>query len=154
VRPKRQTINLAAGEEGDAIFDIQLRSDASTGPQTARIDFQVAAEQNYKFSIYRPLVVGLGDVQLELTSHLDAQGNLVVEQRLINTTDKPVNFNCYLFIPDRRRMRRQVFELSQGRDVKLYILAGGKDLIGKSLWVRAEEVDGERVLNQRIVGEE
>lgn len=154
VRPKRQTMNLAAGEEGDAIFDIQLRSDASTGPQTARIDFQVAAEQNYKFSIYRPLVVGLGDVQLELTSHLDAQGNLVVEQRLINTTDKPVNFNCYLFIPDRRRMRRQVFELAQGRDVKLYMLAGGKDLIGKSLWVRAEEVDGERVLNQRIIGEE
>ena len=154
IRPKRFSLNLAAGEEGNMPLEVMLRQDASTGEQTVRLDFEVSAEHTYRFTVFRTIEVGMGDVQIELTSHLNVEGELVVEQRLINTTTKPVSFNCYLFAPDRRRMRRQVIELQQGRDTKIYVLPDGKELIGKTLWVRAEEVDGDRVFNRRMVVEE
>jgi hypothetical protein len=40
------------------------------------------------------------------------------------------------------------------RDVKTYRLQNGKELLGKTLWLRAEEIDGRRVLNYRFVVEE
>ena len=39
------------------------------------------------------------------------------------------------------------------RDEKLYRLADGKELIGQTLWLRAQEIGGPRVLNYRFPAE-
>jgi hypothetical protein len=89
----------------------------------------------------------LGDIEVELASRLDEQGNLVVEQHLINTTQQFVSFNCLLFAEGRRRQRRQVYQLGQGRSTNVFVLPDGEELIGTTLWLRAEEIGGARVLN-------
>jgi hypothetical protein len=43
-----------------------------------------------------------------------------------------------------------VLNLSRGTNLKVYTLPDGEELIGKTLWVRAEEMAGDRVLNYRF----
>jgi len=135
-------------------LNILLGTNADSGPQPLRLDFNISADRSYRFSVYRGIQVGLGDIEVELESHLDEYGNLVVDQHLTNKTDRSVSFNCLLFVPDRRRERRQVFNLGRGRQSTRFILADGEELIGLTLGLRAEEIGGVRVLNHRIVAEE
>ncbi|HEX7375711.1 MAG TPA: hypothetical protein VF278_01300, partial [Pirellulales bacterium] len=72
----------------------------------------------------------------------------------INRTDERVNFRCYLSVPNRRRMRTQVYKLPAGEDVQLYRLPSGEELIGQPLRVQAEEVGGQRRnLNYTLIAE-
>ena len=45
-------------------------------------------------------------------------------------------------------------DLEQGEDIKLYRYPDGRSLIGETLWLRAEEVEGLRIFNHRFVAEE
>lgn len=150
VTPMRIPFKAAADELREETIEVLLRADANSGPQRVRLDFDLTAERNYKFSVYRTIRVGLDDVKVKLTTRLDEQGNLLIEQTLINTTDEFVNFNCLLFVPDRRRMRKQVLNLGRGQTTDTFVLPQGRELIGRPLLLRAEEIGGLRVLNYRF----
>ena len=115
-----------------------------------RLDFDIQADRRYQFSVYRDLEVGLGDVTLEATTRVNERGELEVEQRLTNFTSESVNFKCLLFAPGRRRLVSQVVQLGRDHDVKTYTLANAQEMIGETLWLRAEEVGGQRILNVRF----
>jgi len=124
-------------------------ADANSGPQPVRLDFDVAG---YHFSAHRTLQLGLDDVQVEMTSGLK-NGALIVEQHLMNLSDKPLSFQCVLFAPNRRRETRQVINLGRERTTLKFVLPEGEQLIGNKLWLRAEEIGGSRVLNYTLVAE-
>jgi len=148
--PQRMNIKLANGEELTKRFDVKLPYTASSGRHQVRIDFDINADKNYRFSVYRELVIGLGDVELEVSTHIDEANVLTVEQRMTNHSDEIVDFKCYLYAPQRRRQANQVFRLGRGQDIKRYRFANGQQLVGKQLWLRAEEINGQRILNYRI----
>lgn len=154
VDPDWMHLNMAAGETLQKPFEITLPFDASTGRQDVRIDFEIEVDRPYKFSVYRELEIGLGDMVIELSSWLDENENLVVEQRMTNHSSELVDFKCLLYAPGRRRQRNQVFRLGQGQDVKLYHFPGGRELVDQSLYLRAEEIGGQRVLNYRFTAQE
>ena len=93
------------------------------------------------------------DVTIDASTRLNEQGQLIVQQQLTNKTDEFASFDCMLFAPNRRRQRQQVLNLGRGRHTRTYILPRGEELIGTTLWLRAEEIDGERILNHRILVE-
>ena len=97
--------------------------------------------------------MGLGKVTIDVNTSIDETGNLVVNQQLINRSDSVVNFDCMLFAPNRRRQRRYVLNLSRGRNSLTYLLPRGEELIGKTIWLRAEEIGGDRMLNHQILVE-
>ena len=146
-------INMSGSEERIDRMEMTLRSNASSGEEQVRIDFNFTADRDYKFSLWRNMEVGLGDVVMEFDTRLDEHGNLIVEQRMINRTDAGVNFKCFLFPPGRRRLRQNVLNLTRGSNLKVYTLPEGEDLIGQTLWIRAEEIYGNRVLNYRFTAE-
>ena len=150
----KQSLKASGGEKVTLPLEVSLPFDAASGRQKIRVDFDISAGKPYQFSIYHALDIGQGDVDIEVHSRLNEKGELEVEQQLTNRTDQAVSFKCQLFIPDRRRMVSQVVELDRGRDTKLYRLANGRELVGKKLWLRAEEIGGQRVLNYRFVAEE
>jgi len=106
----------------------------------------------HRFSVHRTLQLGLDGVQIERTSALK-NGALVVEVHLTNLSDRPFSFQCVLFAPERRRQSRQVIDLGRERTTLKFVLPEGEELIGKKLWLRAEEIGGFRVLNYSIVPE-
>jgi len=148
--PNKVDFKLSAGEKSQRPFQIMLPFDANSGNATLRADFQFSADRPYQFSIYRELVVGDEDIEIELHTRLADDGSLVVEQRMINHSEKLLDFKCLLYTPGRRRRRMQVFRLGNNHDVKTYVYQNGQELIGHELWLRAEELGGTRILNHRM----
>ena len=134
-------------------FVVTLLNDANSGPQPLRLDFDLTADRNYRFSVHRTLHLGLEDVQLRLVTRMRDDGALVVEQQITNLSDFPISFQCILFAPGRRRETRQVIDLGRGRNSIQFVLPRGDELLGQKLWLRAEEIRGPRVLNYTITAE-
>jgi hypothetical protein len=122
VRNKRLRFKLGTGDTLRQELGVVLHANASSGPQQVRIDFDLIADKQYRFSVYRTIQVGLGDVVAELDTWINDEGKLIVEQHLMNRTDERLDFNCYLFAPGRRRMRIQVFDIGPGRVTHTFAL--------------------------------
>lgn len=136
---------LAAGQSLRLPIGITLQG-AGFGPQLVRCDFDVSADREYRFSVWRELVVGLEHVTLAVQTYLRPDGALVVEQRMRNTSGVPVDFRCSLHANGRRRKRALVFQLGQEEDVKRYTYLNPAELIGADLRLLIEEIDGQRKL--------
>ncbi len=133
-------------------FGVKLKN-AAYGQQPVRIDFEVEADQPYRFSVWRNVAIGLGDISIKIKTELDSQGRLVVHQRMANQAAQPVNFECQLTNPLRRRKRMQVFELGAEGDKKTYMYSKGAELIGQEFTLKLVEINGSRVLIHRFVAE-
>jgi hypothetical protein len=154
VDPRVLQFKLASGKQQREGVHVLLGANATSGRQPVPVKVELTADKTYAFMIYRDIHVGLGDVDIELSASLDEYGNLVVQQILTNKTDEFVSFNCLLFVPGRRRERRQVFNLGRGRTTNVFVLPRGSELVGSTLGLRAEEIGGARILNQHLtVGE-
>jgi hypothetical protein len=150
-RPMR--FKLAHGDNLRLPLPVTLQPDANSGPQPVRLDFEITAERTYRFSVYRTLQLGLEDVQIELTTRMRSDGALIVEQQLTNLSNTPVSFQCLLFPQGRRREMRQVIGQEQGSNKVTFVLPNGEELLGQKLWLRAEEIGGQRVLNCTVTAE-
>ena len=109
-------------------FEITLPYNAASGHHPIRADFEIQADVpavggmsgrhtpppraghvnappngQYRFSVYRHLDVGSGDVYIELVTRVNRQGELEVEQHFVNDTEQSLSFRCHLLAPDRRR---------------------------------------------------
>ncbi len=150
VLPRRGELSVAPHGEFQLPIHILL-DDAAYGPQPVRIDFRIEADRNYRFSVWRNLSVGLGDVEIEVATKID-NGQLVVEQKMLNA-GSPTDFKCLMFAPPRRRKRTQVVMLGSDGNSKIYQYPNGEQLLGKVLTLRAEEITGNRVLIYRFRAE-
>jgi hypothetical protein len=153
IRPETMQFHLAAGEAVELPFKLTLPYDAVTGPYDARIDCELQSEELWRFSVYRRIEVGLGDVFLEHSTEFDDEGNLRVYQRFVNNSKHRVSFRCQLSAPGRQRIGTRLSNMPRGSNTKTYVLPNGKELIGKTLWLRASEIDGERKLSYKFVVE-
>ncbi len=151
IAPRRIEFDLPPGEESELPFSVRFGFDSTTGRYPMRFDFDLMTDRRRQFTVYRELAVGLPDVELEVKTRLDEEGNLVVEQKLTNEGQQPVSFYFDLFAPGRRRQLARVRKLKDGMVQQTYIFPDGEQLIGKTLWLRAEEIGGRRFINHRFV---
>jgi len=153
VRPDRCDFRLMPGETLRQDFELILPNDALSGPHVLQAEFDLAADRAYRFSVYRPIQVGLGDVRIEVVTHLNDRGELEVQQRTLNEGNDSIDFRCDLYAPGRRRLSTQVAGFARSQNVKLYRFSNGRDLIGKTLWLQAQENHGLQVFNYRFVAQ-
>jgi len=150
-RPERIELQLAAGQRSELPVELVVPLSGTTGPQMIRFDFELTGDGRREFSAFQPIELGQSAVRIEINSELNGKGQLEVHQRLINETDRPVSFNSNLYAPGLVRIRRATINLGRGDDTKVYYLPDGARLLGQTLWVRAEEIGGSRVLSYRFV---
>jgi hypothetical protein len=105
--------------------------------------------------------VGTEDLILDVKTHLDKDDTLIVEQFMINKSDRLADFRCYLIPrtdPDakatHRRQRMQVYRLGSKMDRKVYRIPDGRSLVGSEMFLEIEEVNGPRWLKYRFVATE
>ncbi len=154
--PQSWPISLARGEKVRLPFILTLPSDASLGTEQLYVDFDITADRRYRFRVRQSYQVGLGDIILEVHDRKLKDGRLEIEQVIINRTDPPevLDFRCHLFIPGRKRQKLYVTKLGRDKDKKYYYVPNADELRGKELRLRAEQINGRRVLNKRwIVGQ-
>lgn len=150
IEPPQQTLKLAAGEVIQFPFDIRLKN-AFYGKQPIRVDFKVEADEPFRFSVYRKLEVGPEDLTLDVKSHLDKDGTLVVEQVMTNSAERRADFRCYFYAKGHRQQRLQVYRLGTKQDRKVYRLPDGNVLVGSEMLLETEELNGPHVLNYRFI---
>jgi hypothetical protein len=158
IDPHQWNLQAAAGEKFKLPLFLTFPPEADLGDLRASIDFEVAADRPYKFSMFLPYRLGLGDVELAVVSHRTPDGRLEVEQKITNNTEplEILEFNCRLVIPGQIRQQHFVTRLGRGEDQRIYVVPNADALRerGGQLWLRAEQVNGRRVLNYHWTVEE
>jgi hypothetical protein len=149
LRPDTFDVSLGAGEEVRLPLEVTLPPGVEHRRAMLRFEHDLSADVRRRFTVFRDVEIGDGEVVLEVETRLVGD-ILEVEQRLVNNSDRPVSFRFNLFAPNQRRMRAQVNDLPPGVDVQLYRIPDGASLQGKTLWIRAEELGGSRVLSERF----
>jgi hypothetical protein len=154
--PREWTIQAAADEAFRFPVFLTAPPDVPLGEHPMSLDFRIDADRPYRFRVYKPYTVGLGDVTLEVIDRKLPDGRLEIEQVVTNRTrpSEVFDFRCSLFVPDARRQKLQITKLGQGLDRKFYYLPDADSQRGKKLWLRLEQDGGRRVLNYRwTIGE-
>ncbi|MEX0717965.1 MAG: hypothetical protein WD066_15330 [Planctomycetaceae bacterium] len=150
-RPDRWTIQAAAGEEFRLPVYLTLPPNATLGVDFATIDFEIVADRPYRFRVHRPYQVGLGDMGIAVVDRVLDDGRLEIEQVITNDIEpiEVLDLRCSLFVPGRKRQTLIVTKLGRGQDRKFFHVPDGKALDGQGLWIRAEQIGGNRVLNYK-----
>ena len=130
---------------------LTIPANTSLGNAVLAIDFVIDAENLHTFRVYRPIEIGLGDVFMHVIDRKLPDGSLEIEQIIVNRTfpEETLDFNCNLFAKGNRRQKKRVPRLGNGKNQKRYYLPNADSLRGVELWLRAEQIDGRRVLNYR-----
>jgi hypothetical protein len=151
IDPPEGVFKLARDGSSSFPFEIRLKNGATFGKQPVRIQFNVEADEQYQFSVYREMEVGTGDVTLEVRTYLNDEGVLIVEQLMTNLTDELADFKCRLGASGRRTQRSQVYQLGKVQDRKIYRFPNGDELLGQRMLLEIEEVNGdERLFRYRF----
>lgn len=155
--PAQWTTALSLGEPFRLPTNLTLPANASLGKVDLSIDFDISAERQYKFRVYRPYEVGLDDVKLFIIEERLPDDTLRVEQVIVNNTDplEVLNFECSLFLLGRKRKTKTVIKLERETSRKEFLFPNATELLDKPARLRVEQTDGPRVLNKQwVVGEE
>ena len=150
IEPPEANFQVAAGQVMEFPFEIRLKN-ALFGRQPVRIDFKVEAEEQFEFSVYREMAVGTEDLTLDVITHLEKDGTLIIEQLMTNGAERLTDLKCYLYAKGRRPERMQVYRLGPSVDRKVYRFPDGQALVGKEMLLEIEELNGPRVLRYRFV---
>lgn len=155
---ERSRFEFSAGASDQVAIPmvISVPPNASSGPQPLELRFTVSAERTHRFAVRRTLEVGSRALQLMVTDRRMPNGRLEITQTIVNeiAPETTLDFDCRLFVPGQKRRRTRVTRLGRGKDTKIYTLPDADRLRGETLWIRAEEENGSRVLNYRwVVGE-
>jgi hypothetical protein len=150
MEPRIAEFSLDAGAPWKQRLEVVLANDIVGGRQMVRLDFEVQADRLYRFTMVRPLEVTLGDIVFDGQAVLNSRGEMEVRQTLTNEGKRPAGFRCDLLVPDRQRQSTEILIQPYRKSEQTYRLPDGAQLLGKTLWLRAEEIDGPRVLNYRI----
>ncbi len=142
---------FAPGEAVTVPVRMNLPRDAGLGTRKSYLEFEVAADRPYRFRVHRPYRVGLGDIDIRAIDRRLPDGRLEIEQIITNNTSptETLDFRCSLFVPGAIRQKRLVQQLGSGETRRFYYLDDAARWKGRELLLRAEEVDGARVLNFR-----
>ncbi|QDV71335.1 hypothetical protein Poly24_50700 [Rosistilla carotiformis] len=151
--PQPTTVNVAEDAIVDATVDVALRSNAAIGRERVRFDFLIDVEKRLRFSIWRDLDVGPEDIQIDPSIRFDPSGALVVSVNLINLSDRQQDYNCYMLTQSqtRRHQRNQLTVGPQQQVSKDFVWDNGKELLGTTMTLQAEDRNSKRVLIYPIV---
>ena len=143
-------LQLSRGVQQLKTLPVFIRNDASAGSHRLRFDFDLTANKPYNFSIYRRLVLGMGDIELlwDTTRREDDWLELRVEIR--NNTENSATFDCKLFPAGRPYQRFRIDESKPGNTVQELRLKLNQVQRGSEAWLRCEQIGSGRVLNYRI----
>lgn len=150
-KPIEMRFKVAAGMEFHREFPVQLRAFASTGTHKVRIDVVLDSENRKQFSVFRDIEVGFGLIEMQHRLERVENGAVIVHVTVINNSYQTMNFDCYMLVPTQRRQRKQIMYLGNGRATIEFVIYDPAELDGAPVWLRAEEIRGNRVLNDQIV---
>ncbi len=160
IRPEQFEFSLKPGETFKQNLEMTLPNNVLAGPHDLGVEFEIlldptptSPQQHHRFKVVCPVHVGVASVAMEFTTRLNPQGDLEIEQRTINEGTRSISLRCELFVPERQRLSAQVTASPRSPTLTQYRLPDGRKLLGKTLWLQAQEVGGAESLNYQFVAQ-
>ena len=150
VRPKTISLNLMNGETLEQDLEFSLTARATSGPQMLLVQATTNMTNARIFDIFHPVDIGGGDISIDISTRLNRNDELEVQQAFINDGEDIVSFTCTLYTPNRPLQKMQVRNQGFGRSDYTYTIPNGRTLIGKTLRVVAKDNNSRRTLKYEI----
>lgn len=131
-------------------LSVALGNDATVGRNEVTIRFRLDGERPREFEVIRFVDVGPEDVRVVVATRLLPDGRLVVRQEITNESETVQQFDCYVYAPNRLRQRETTRVAPQATEIREFYWPAGKELLGKMMQLRAEQITGARTLNFRF----
>ena len=151
ISPPTVRFELAAGESLVRDVGIDLPANARAGRNVIAADVELQADATRHLSLPLVVAVGLSDVGVQTTAFRDGPVTVIVQQRITNYGDHPVDYDAYVACPGQPRVERLVTGLAPGQTVlkryRFVVTAPGDVRLRAGL----REVDGNHVLNEDVV---
>lgn len=141
--------DIDANSTADVAVPVLLRPDASTQDTPVKIIVTVQFPTSTRFFVEKFLPVGTDEFDVDVNYRTDQSNQLIVDVEITNNGEKPVDFDCMLLMPDRPRERLQIIHIKE-RALRVLVLPNADTLVGKTLWLRCEQIGADRVINRRI----
>ena len=152
VRSDSPDWDLFRGREAEHPFEVVLSNSASVGEYELPIRFMLQTVPPKQITVYRTIHVGPEGLDIEVQTRLTDNGDLELRLQMTNRTDQRQAYDCLLFPGQGRHYDRRIVSLEAAEtEVRLFRWPNGKDLLGKTVLLRASEQDGQRILNYPIV---
>ncbi len=152
ISPSTVPFELAPGESLDRDVGVDLPMNARAGRNVVSADVELQADRPLKLSLPLAMTVGLSDVGLQSTAFRDGPVAVVVQQRITNYGEHPVDYTAYVACPGQPRVERLVTALAPGQTMlKRYRLVVATPP-GQPVRMKAglRETDGPHVLNEEL----
>lgn len=133
-----------------AVLPLDLRPDASTGKHKLRFDVNVAGDEPYRFSVYRQITLGTGDIEFHWDVSRKTPELVELRVELLNNTEEPRSFDCKYFPVGKPYQRFQVLQAPPGVTLRTINLKLTQAEENEGAWIRCEEIGTGRVLNYRL----
>ncbi len=134
----------------EANLPIQLRSDASAGKHMVRFDFEIQAQQNYRFSTYHELSLGFDDIDLQWFVVKESDKRLTLRMEANNKGQRPITFECKLFPSPYPYQSFIADDLPVGTTNREFPVYLPEVVADAEYWIRCEEIGTRRTLNYRV----
>lgn len=141
--------DIDANSTADVAVPVLLRPDASTQDTPVKIVVTVQFPTSTRFFVEKFLPVGTDEFDVDVNYRTDQSNQLIVDVEITNNGKSPVDFDCMLLMPDRPRERLQIIHIKE-RALRVIVLPNANTLVGKTLWLRCEQIGADRVINRRI----
>lgn len=142
-------IQLAIQHEHRRSIPIIARSDASAGVHQLQFDLDFVAGKPYKFSVFREINLGLGEIEFLWDSSRITDDKLELRVELINHTTSSADFDCKLFLPGQPYERLTILNAKPGSTLRQISLPVSASTTGE-IWIRCEQIGTGRILNYRV----
>ncbi|MEM9587834.1 MAG: hypothetical protein AAGA03_11195, partial [Planctomycetota bacterium] len=132
-------------------FDVVLGNQSTVGQYELPIEFVFDTLPPQAITVYRSLRVGPSGLDIRVTTRL-VGGMLQAEVLMTSRSESPQSYDCMMLAPGSGRLYKQHFiTLLPGESVKrIFSWDQGEPLVGRQLWLKAVEQDGQRVLNYTV----
>lgn len=149
-RSSNLAIQIGGGRSQPSTLPVTVKADASAGRHQLRFDFEIEADQVYRFSAYREIELGMGKVQFMWDATRKGRDQVLLRIDVQNNTESPVSFDCKIFPPGSPYERFQVIQAPTGNSSKELSLNLPSTGQRQEYWIRCEGIGTGILLNYRI----
>ena len=139
-------ISLDTGEASSVPIAISLRSNAAIGRETMRFDFTIESEKPVRFSVWRDVEVGPEDIIVDPSIRFDEAGNLIIRINVTNLAANKQEFDLFMLSSSRQHQRKQSIVEPRQQAWRDFVWPNGRELIGQTLTLQAEDRNSRRLL--------
>lgn len=148
--PNPIPVHLAPGQTLSQRLEIKLPPRELAVEQPMGTDIRLRSPDNVDLHFDVPIQIGLRNISIDVTAWWQGD-DLVIEQSLRNSSNRPVSFETFCQPPHRPQQEGVFLAVLPGElRAQTYVVPSARDLAGARVWLGAQEIGGRRALDQLV----